>query len=343
MCRFEKRLQSKKPFTQGFEFFFSIGPNWRSMPYPLMPYCGRARIDMMVGMLLRNGCFRFVGVLALCFAASAHAVALPKQCWATTGAPGDINYSQSIIDCSSFGQGVPVPSWLVAVQAEHTLGVSCAGVSNRSYPILSIPAPHSPVSLRWHPQGDDWAVNMILDRYSQHEHDGCDGGNTWVWYAFMAHLGRGIQLPPGNVLQTSHQIWFAPETLTPDAGWRVFVAGEFLINGTTYAIEVNLAWNEGYDYQPPAPAILLQQAIPDRNLVFFILDGPAHGLFITPRASASLELVVPWNRILRQLTARQLIPNAPASTLSTQVGAEVKNAALVDLWHANFRAWAQCP
>lgn len=256
---------------------------------------------------------------------------LTKKCLKTVGQPGSENYYAVTNECSD------AKRWTIAIASEKTPGAQY-GPANRSF---LVNGPDSPVTVDWHEHksglGDNWTVNMKTD-FVTHPHPDGDGYFTWV--SMMDHVGEGGgPLPDPADLITEHRIAYNNYVPTGDNATRLIVGAQFFYGGKAHLIEINLSsTNWGDAHSDPEAVIVRGDWYGDGSLEYVTLDGAAFDLTVTPGDEKTVE--IEWSDILEHVIDKgwlSPIGNQDSVTQGVFIATEVKNGAIADLWHTNFR------
>lgn len=254
---------------------------------------------------------------------------LTRRCAMTTSGEGNVYVEP----------GCPGgPNWTLAVESERVAGVSSPGPVTRSF---LINGPDSPATIAWYPHesdlGPNWTVNLKVD-HATYPHPSGEGYFTWL--AMMDHVGYGGGPLPGPAqLRTSHMVSYAQWDPTQEDASRLVFGAQAHWNGMAHLIEVNVRsgnWGDAH----PHPGVILASSdwFGDGSMEYVALDGAYWGLTVTPGAGAQ-PLVFDWSSLFAEAIAQGwLLPmTEPSATTAVYVSVEVKNRAVADLWHTDFR------
>ncbi len=249
--------------------------------------------------------------------------------------PQKANYYEDLSDCPFSGKG-----WVIAVESEKELAVSCPGPADQSFPINS---QDGPVFLTWYSHTDEygnsnWSVNLKTD-FVNVAHP-C-GGGYFTWYVIMDHIGYG----GGPFPEPDNLIFSAIVNMNffvPDGAARGIVAWQGWWDGKARMVEINIVsknWGDAH----PDPDIVNIIETPDMQ--FVNMDGMAMGQGI--QMGVDTNIVIEWHKIIKNLTDRGILspPSGGWSNTATSaifVGSEVrnnseKNSVIGDIWLTNFR------
>lgn len=286
-------------------------------------------------------------LLGFCFPFFASAEVLVPSGW-------DYNFTKRCLKSTNFNApnyfsdttqcGSGPKNWTIAVQSEKTLGASCPGPNNQSFPINT---KGSPVTINWLPHSDEfgksnWSVNIKTDLYNN-THP-C-GAGYFTWVMFMDHVNQnGGPLPRPDRLKLSATVNFNDYVVS--GATRAIAMWQGYWDGKFHSIELTFQgknWGDNY----PADAALFDVKSLD-YLDFIAVDGKAFGIEV-PRLKDTV-IQIPWNTIIQNLVDKGTLkaPSigwANATTEAVGLGYEVNNTALVnsavaDLWLTNFRTEA---
>ena len=231
------------------------------------------------------------------------------------------------------------PHWQVGVENESYGGASCPGPASRSFVING---DGSPVRLGWSHHNSDvgpnWSVNMVVDRTSPYIPGNC-GSPSWTWFSFQDQphpwTGEG-ELPTATTLATSHVISYSHWEATPNDATRLIAGAQFTWGGRDHVVEIDLT-SANYNYAPTgSPGLLLRHSLP--NGEFIILDGRYWGLY--RQQYVDTLLYIPWANLVWEAVHRGWLQDYAGTvprTTTVHLAVEVKDRALANLWHTNFR------
>lgn len=273
---------------------------------------------------------------------------LTKQCASTTGTPGLPNYYSITPQCSP-PSGTPTKYWQLGIQTENTLGATCiSGATNGRTDLVN--GTNSPIRLNWLTHnsdiGQNWAVNMKIDRSSYPPPPSCTG-TVWTWFAFQDNASQGGgPLPSITSLESSHRLnfsYYLPNSASDGA--RLIASAVFFWGGVSHQIEIDL-FSINYGYPAPTQPGLLNKVNYANGNEYIVLDGAYFGATVPANTTADTTVWIPWYQILQQAVSRGWLSTPPtgqgnSSTISVNISIETKNRAIADLYHTNFRIAGQ--
>lgn len=258
---------------------------------------------------------------------------MTKRCAKTTKLPASSNYYQDILECTA-----PNQNWTLAVESESSLGASCPGPVNQSYLINGA---GSPVTINWIKHfselGVNWTIDMKVDHITYPTAPACTGP-VWTWFAFMDHVNHGGgPLPDPRLVSTSHILSYAQWAASASDGSRLIAGAQFWWGGKSHLIEIHLAQlNWGKDHAHPG--VIQSKILPD-GTEYVALLGSYWGLSVTPGTEKAIS--IPWNSLIAQVVSNGWFSpiSGSAATSALFVAIEVKDRAIAELWHTNFRVF----
>lgn len=279
---------------------------------------------------------------------------LTKQCASTTGAPGQVNYYSIRNQCPAGPVGLPPPKyWQLGVQVENQEipnsinGQACTGTNSRSE---QINGQNSPVTLAWFPHssniGPNHTVNMKIDRSTYPPPASCAGTpNVWTWFAFQDNAGEGGgPLPSTTTAESSHVVNFSYYLPGPNDGVRLIASATFYWNNVPHTMEIDVtSVNYGYTQNDQG---LLTKKTQANGAEYIVLHGPTVGVSI-PAGPVGVDtlIYIPWNNMLELAFQRNWFvrpaANVPRATSTIGIAVEVRNRAVADLYHTDFRIGGQ--
>lgn len=281
-----------------------------------------------------NKIYPFIACVFVCILINAAFAAgwdsnLTKRCAKTTGATSSTNYYHDSMQCDISGE-----KWTLAVESEAGLGMSCPGPVNQSY---LINGSKSPISLNWinhiSERGPNWTVDMKVDHISSPP---TCAGPIWTWFAFMDHVNHGGgPLPAPHQVTSSHMINYSHWAPSSSGGARLIAGAQFWWGGNSHLVEIHLAqlnWGKAH----PHPGVIQRMLLPD-GTEYIALYGDYWGVSVTPGIEKSIN--IPWNTLINQIISNGWFSSISGSAATSAIflAIEVKDHAIAELWHTNFR------
>ena len=252
--------------------------------------------------------------------------------------PNKTNYYTAATQCAGALPGAP--HWQLGVQTEGTLGQSCTGdTAGQSFLIFDqdnpVNDPNSPARIHWvyNQSTQTWSVNMWVDQ-SSHPVTCPGSSSVWTWFSFQDQTSN---LPKAHALEASNVIYYTHWETTPNDATRLFAGAQLNWGGKDRFVEVNLN-HVNYGYPPAHPyGLLLSYRTGTSD--FIILDGAAFGLHV--QEGVQTQLYIPWWYLVQVASDNgwfsSPIPPGDVTTGTVHLGIEVKDRAIANLWHSNFR------